>query len=150
MKRFALLAALLWAGAAFAQNEIEPEAHMSLARGQVRVLQFEDTIQRVNVVIKGVVEAEPLTDRQLAVSGVNAGETRIIVFAQNGRMIYNAATTVTPEQGRIVKIYGMHDKNADLNASYSSVWCHATGCGRPDIDLPKPTAITVERIKRIP
>ncbi len=146
MKRFALLAVLLVSGAAFAQNEIEPEAHLSLAKGQVKVLQFDEPISRVDIVIKGVIDAAPLTDRQLSLAGVNAGETRVVVFSQNGRQIYNAAVHVTPEQGRIVKIYGQYDKNADLNGGYSSTWCHQNGCGRPDIDLPKPTSIIVERV----
>lgn len=149
MKRFALLAALLFSGAAFAQPqpiEVIPDAQLSLARGQVKVLQFEEAISKVTIVSKGIVDADPLTDRQLSLSGTSPGETRVVVFAANGRQIYNAAITVTPEAGRIVKTYGL-DKNEDLNAGYSVVWCHETGCGRPDYDLPKPTALTVERIR---
>jgi hypothetical protein len=146
MKRFALLVALLLSGGALAQNEIGPERVISLAKGQVKVLQFDEPIQRVNVILKGVVDVEPVTDKQLSLAGTSAGETRIIVFSDKGQMIYNAAVTVTPEPGRVVKIYG-HDKNDDLNAGYSSVWCNDLGCGRPDIDIPKPTAVTVERIR---
>lgn len=148
MKLFALVAAaLLWSGAALAQAEVQPAMDVLLSKGQVKIFQFEEPISRVNVIGKGIVETEPLTDRQLAINGISPGETRIVVSSQNGRLLLNAAVTVNPESGHIVKIYGLTDKNSDLNAGYSMTYCHEFGCGRPDYDLPKPTAITVQRVR---
>ncbi len=64
-----------------------------------------------------------------------------------GKLIYNVDIVVSPEPGRVVKLYG-GSKNDDLNAGYSAFYCTDTTCERPDKDLPRPTAITVERISR--
>jgi hypothetical protein len=146
MKLFALMVALLWPGAALAQSELPAAMDILLSKGQVKIFQFDEPISRVNVVGKGIVETEPLTDRQLSIVGISPGETRVVVSSQNGRMILNAGVTVNPESGHVVKIYGLTDKNADLNAGYTFTFCHEFGCGRPDYDLPKPTQIIVERV----
>lgn len=149
MRRFVLMVGLLLSGAALAQPiEIRPAGQISLSKGQVKILQFEEAISKVSIVLSGVIDAEPLTERQLAISGTGTGGTMLVVFAPDGRQIYNAAVIVSPEAGHIVKIYGQRDKNDDLNAGYSSTYCNEFGCGRPDFDLPKPTSVTVERIKR--
>lgn len=150
MKRFALLAALLFSGAAFAQPqpiEVLPDGYISLARGQTKILQFDESISKITIVQKGIIDTEPLTDRQISVAGVAQGVTMFVVFGQGGKQLYSATVSVTPEPGQLVKIYGLDEKNQDVGGGgYSAVWCNDRGCGRPDIDLPKPTSIVVERV----
>ena len=148
MKRLVLIAAALTlSSGAFGQpREVIPTDQISLARGQIKVLVFDEQIGRINVVGKGIVEAEPQTDRQMSIEGIGSGSSQLFVFSKDGKQIYSAAVMVTAELGHLVKIYG-HSKNDDLNAGHTLVWCNEFGCGRPDGDLPKATSFGVERIR---
>jgi hypothetical protein len=72
----------------------------------------------------------------------------MFVFGSEGKRLYGATVTVTPEPGHQVKIYAS-GKNDDVNAGFISIYCNEFGCGRPDKDLPTPQ-VTVERISRGP
>ncbi|VIO73658.1 pilus assembly protein N-terminal domain-containing protein [Bradyrhizobium ivorense] len=148
MKRLVLIvAALMLSGGAFGQpREVIPTDQISLARGQIKVLVFDEQIGRINVVGKGIVEAEPQTDRQMSIEGIGSGSSQLFVFSKDGKQIYSAAVVVTAELGHLVKIYG-NSKNDDLNAGHTLVWCNEFGCGRPDGDLPKPTSLAIERVR---
>ncbi|MBR0875461.1 pilus assembly protein N-terminal domain-containing protein [Bradyrhizobium tropiciagri] len=147
MKRIVLIAAaLLMSGGVFAQpREVIPTDQISLARGQIKVLIFDEQIGRINVVGKGIIEAEPQTDKQLSIEGIGSGSSQIFVFSNDGKQIYSAAVVVTAELGRLVKIYG-NSKNDDPSAGHTLVWCNEFGCGRPDGDLSKATA-PAERVR---
>lgn len=143
---FAVLAA--GTGMALAQpQEIEPEGLIQLSIGQAKAFEFKDPFGGIYFAPKDVVEATPQTDRQFTISPVTSGTTRMFVRDLNGRLVYNVDIVVAPEPGHIVKFYG-NSKNDDLNAGYTAVYCTETTCERPDKDLPKATAITVERISR--
>ncbi|WP_141342772.1 pilus assembly protein N-terminal domain-containing protein [Bradyrhizobium sp. USDA 3458] len=148
MKRLVLIvAALTLSDGALAQpREVIPTDQISLARGQIKVLVFDEQIGRINVVGKGIVEAEPQTDKQMSVEGIGSGSSQLFVFSKDGKQIYSAAVVVTAELGHLVKIYG-NNKNDDLNAGHVLVWCNEFGCGRPDGDLSKPTSFGVERVR---
>lgn len=149
MKRLVLMAALLFSGAALAQPgasvEVQPGDPLDLARGQTKVLRFTEPVSEVVVLTKGVVDTKAVTDRQMAISGIGPGTARIIVFSRDGNQIYDSEVTVTPEPGRIVKIYGQN-KDDDMGTGYTALFCNEFGCGRPDYDIPRPQ-VTVQRIK---
>ena len=148
MKRFALMLLLL-AGPALAQapQDIPSNGQILLSVGGTKALQFQEPIVNVDFAHKGIVEGNPLTDQQLVLSAIAPGVTRMFVRASNGKMIYNVEIVVAPEPGHLVKLYGT-SKNDDLNAGYTAVYCTETGCERPDKDLPRPTAITIDRVSR--
>lgn len=149
MKRLALMAGfLLLAGHAWGQpQEIEPEGLISLSVGQAKAFEFKEQVGAVYFAPKDVVESVPQTDKQFTISPLTSGTTRMFVRDPTGKLIYNVDIVVAPEPGRIVKLYG-GSKNDDLNAGYTAVYCTELTCERPDKDLPKPTAITVERVSR--
>lgn len=147
MRRFALMLVLL-SGPAYAQpQEIEPDGLIQLSVGQAKALEFKEQVSGIYFAPKDVVEATPQSDREFTISATTSGTTRMFVRGLSGGLIYNVEIVVAPEPGRIVKLYG-GSKNDDLNAGYTAVYCTPTGCERPDKDLPKPTAITVERVSR--
>jgi hypothetical protein len=147
MKRLALMLLLL-SGSAYAQPvEIEPEGLIQLSLGQAKAFEFKDPVGQIYFAPKDIVEGTPQSDRQFTISPLAPGSTRMFVRSPSGQLIYNVDIVVAPEPGRLVKIYG-GSKNDDLNAGYSAVYCTETGCERPDKDLPRPTAVTVERISR--
>jgi hypothetical protein len=149
MKRLALTAVcLLLAGHAWAQpQEIESEGLIKLSVGQAKAFEFSEPIGRIDFAPKDIVEGVPQTDRQFTISPLTSGSTRMFVRDPTGKLVYNVDIVVAPEPGQIVKLYGIN-KNDDLNAGYTAVYCTEFGCERPDKDLPKPTAITVERLSR--
>jgi len=149
MMRNAVLALLsltvsAWAGP---PREIAATQQIILIAGQSKALVFDEQIRDIVLTQKGIAEVTPLNDRQLSVVGLKAGITQMIVAAPDGRQIYSAEVLVSSEPGHLVKMYGV-GKNDDLNAGYSAVYCDDRGCGRPDRDLPLPTAITIERTTR--
>lgn len=128
-------------------REVKPANSITLGVGQTRIYRFDEPISQVNVISKGIVEANALSDRQISLVGVAIGETVLNVFGgDKDRLLFDATVTVNPESGHIVKIYGT-GKNDDANAGFIQVYCNQLGCGRPDRDLPVPN-ITVERISR--
>jgi hypothetical protein len=147
MRRLALLLALL-PGIAWAQpNEVESEGLIQLSLGEAKAFEFRDDVSQIFFAPKDIVEATPQTDRMFTVSPLAPGTTRMFVRGRDSKLIYNVEIVVSPEPGHMVKMYG-DKKNDDLNAGYTAVYCTETGCERPDRDLPKPTAVTVERISR--
>jgi Flp pilus assembly secretin CpaC len=148
MKRLAFVFLLL-SGSAWAQppQEIETSDQISVGVGQAKVFRFDEPFGRIDFMPKDTADAVPQSDRQLSIIGIKAGISQMFVFSPDGKQIYSAAVTVSPEPGRLVKIYGT-GKNDDLNSGFIAVYCDASGCGRPDKDLPMPTAITVERSSR--
>lgn len=135
-------------GSAWAQpDEIQSEGLIQLSIGQAKAFQFEESVGGIYFAPKDIVEGTPQSDRQFTISPLTSGATRMFVRDVTGRLIYNADIVVAPEAGHLVKIYG-GNKNDDLNAGYTATYCTETGCERPDKDLPKPTAITVERVSR--
>ncbi len=151
MRAFVLVVALLMAGSAWAQQapqNVVAADRIDMVVGQTNVLRFNDSIGSIVYSNKEVTESLPLqVDRQLAFVAVKPGVTRLMVYAPDGKSLYDTEIVVSPEPGHLVKIYGMN-KNDDLNAGYVAMFCTSTGCERPDKDLPKPTAITVERVSR--
>lgn len=141
---YAALSCNAWAAG---PREIVNSNQISLVAGQAKAFVFDEPIGRVDLIHKDIVEAVPQNDRQISIVGLKAGITQMFVSTPTGQRIYSAEIVVSPEQGRLVKIYGT-GKNEDLNAGYVAVYCDEFGCGRPDKDLPQPTAITVERIRR--
>lgn len=147
MKQLALVVLLL-SGPAYAQpDEIPSEGVISLSIGQAKAFEFADPFGTIYFAPKDVVEGVPQTDRQFTISPLRPGTTRMFVQSPTGKLVYNVDIVVAPEPGHVVKFYG-GSKNDDLNAGYTAVYCTETGCERPDKDLPKPTAITVERLSR--
>ncbi len=148
MKRLALVLLLL-AGPALAgpPQEIVAQNQILLAVGQSKTFLFDEPVGRIDFSTKDTAEAVPQSDQQITVVGTKPGVTQLFISTPSGASMYSAEIVVQPEPGRLVKIYGAH-KNDDLNAGYVGVFCTPTGCERPDKDLPKPTAITVERISR--
>lgn len=150
MRAFVLMAALLMAGNAWAQQpqNVVAADRIDMVVGQTNVLRFNESFGSIVFSTKEVVDAlPPQGDRQFAFVATKAGVTRLFVSTPDGKSLYDAEIVVSPEPGHMVKIYGS-GKNDDLNAGYVGVFCTSTGCERPDKDLPKPTAITVERISR--
>lgn len=151
MRVLVLMAALLLAGSALAQQQpqnVVTANRIDMVVGQTNLLRFNDSIGSIVFSQKEVVDAlPPQGDQQFAFVATKPGVTRLFVSAPDGRSLYDTEIVVTPEPGHMVKIYGTN-KNDDLNAGYVGVFCTSTGCERPDKDLPKPTAITVERVSR--
>ncbi len=147
MKRWAFALLLLTTPAWAQPQEIEPEGLIQLNLGQAKAFEFKEAIGQIYFAPKDIVEGTPQTDRQFTVSPITSGSTRMFVRDPTGKLIYNVEIVVSPEPGHIVKFYG-GSKNDDLNAGYSAMYCTETTCERPDKDLPRPTAITVERISR--
>lgn len=151
MRAFVLVAALLLVGTAWAQQppqNIVAADRIDMVVGQTNLLRFNDSIGSIVFSQKEVVDAlPPQGDRQFAFVATRPGVTRLFVTTPDGKSLYDTEIVVTPEPGHMVKIYGTN-KNDDLNAGYVAMFCTTTGCERPDKDLPKPTAITVERISR--
>jgi hypothetical protein len=145
----AVTAAALLASPALAQppQEVSPDGLISIDLGQAKAFEFSEPFGEIYFAPKGVVEGVPQSDRQFSISPLTSGTARMFVRDANGQLMYNVDIVVAPEPGRIVKLYG-GSKNDDLNAGYVAVYCTATGCERPDKDLPRPTAITVERVSR--
>lgn len=147
MKRLALVFLLL-SGPAYAQpDEIQSEGVISLSLGQAKAFEFKDPVGAIYFAPKDVVESTPQSDRLFTISPLTSGTTRMFVRSNTGNLIYNVDIVVAPEPGHVVKFYG-GSKNDDLNAGYTAVYCTETSCERPDKDLPRPTAITIERLSR--
>lgn len=147
MKQFAFAACLLaLSGSAWAQpKEIQPDGIIQLSIGQARAFEFKEPFGEIYFAPKDVVESVPQSDRQFTISPLTSGTARMFVRDPTGKLMYNADIVISPEPGHMVKLYG-RNKNDDLNAGYIAVYCTETGCERPDKDLPKPSAFTVERI----
>lgn len=151
MKRLALVILLALTGVAQAQQQVQnviATNRIDMVVGQTNLLRFNDAIGSIVFSQKDVVEGlPPQGDRQFAFVANKPGVSRLFVSGPDGRSLYDAEIVVTPEPGHMVKIYGTN-KNDDLNAGYTAMFCTNTGCERPDKDLPKPTAVTVERVSR--
>jgi hypothetical protein len=147
--KFVVAALLLVAGSASAQppRELTSQDQITLVAGTGKMLVFDEPVGRIDVTQKDIVEATPQTDRRISIAAMKAGVVQMVVSSPSGQVIYSANVIVSPEPGHIVKMYSP-GKNDDLNAGYSAVFCDDRGCGRPDKDLPLPTAITVERSTR--
>lgn len=151
MRIFLALIVLAMTAPALAQpeklaQEVIPDHEIFLTVGQVRVFRFDEQIGSVNLLTKGPAEATAQSDRQISVLGSEAGETQLYVFGQDGKRIYSAIINVSAERGHLVRMYGT-GKNDDVNAGYVAVYCHDTGCGRQDKDLPAPS-VSVQRVSR--
>ncbi|WP_340667899.1 pilus assembly protein N-terminal domain-containing protein [Bradyrhizobium ottawaense] len=146
---FAFSVALVLAGSAWAQppREIASEDQINLVAGTGKMLVFDEPVGRIDLTQKDIVEVTPQTDRRISIAAVKAGVVQMVISAPNGNQIYATEIVVSSEPGRLVKIYGT-GRNEDLNAGYTAMYCDDKGCGRPDKDLPMPTAITVERATR--
>lgn len=144
----AILGAMLVCSAAWAQPpaEVIPEGEISVGLNEVKVFHFADSVSTINVITKGTIQANAQTDHQVSIVGLAAGETQMFLYSADGKTIYSATVTVTPEAGHLVKIYGT-GKNEDVNAGFISTYCNGSGCGRPDKDLPTPS-VSVERVSR--
>jgi hypothetical protein len=150
MKRLAFLITLMMAGSALAQQpeEVIPDGKIALSIGQSKIFRLDEPLNRIDVISKGIVEATAQSDHQFSIVGTEAGATQLFVFSPEGKRLYSATVTVSPEPGHRVRIYGV-GKNDDINAGFVSVYCNDVWCGRPDRDLPTPN-VTVERVSRGP
>lgn len=147
MRAFVLVAALLLAGNAWAQQprEVATENQIQMAVGQTKRLQFGSPFGQIVFSQKDIAEAlPPQGDQEFAFVAKSPGITRLIVTSADGKTLYDAEIFVSPDRGRLVRIYNT-GKNDDLNAGYVAVYCDQFGCSRPDKDLPAPTSVTINR-----
>jgi hypothetical protein len=148
MRRLALTLLLL-SGPAWAQpQEISSEGLIKLSVGQSKAFEFAEPFREIYFAPEDIVKSVPQSDRQFTIAPIAAGSTRMFVRSPNGQLMYNVDIVVSPEPGHLVKLYG-GNRNDDLNAGYVAVYCTDVGCERPDKDLPKPTAFSVERVTGI-
>lgn len=135
MKKLVMIACVLLAGSAWAQPpvEVKPDQVISIGIGQTRIFRFDEPISQVNVVSKGIVEAQAQTDHQISLVGESEGETHLYVFSPDNKRMFEARVVVTTESGHIVRLYGYHD---DSNKDFQGFYCTEAGCGRADKDLP--------------
>lgn len=149
MRAFVLVASLLMACPALAgpPQEIVAKNQILLSVGQSKTFRFDEPVGRIDFATKDTAEAVPHNDQQITIVGTKPGVTQLFISTPSGASMYSAEIIVQPEPGHLVKIYGT-GKNDDLNAGYMAVFCTSNGCSRPDQDLPRPTAITIERVSR--
>ena len=150
MRIAGILTALLLAGSAWAEapEELKPEGSIFVAIGQIKVFRFSETVSQVNVLTPGQIEATAQTDRQITIVGIKPGVTQIVVFGADKTRLFDAEVTVTPDPGRLVKLWLGTGKD-DTNAGHVAVYCTEFGCGRPDQDFAR-SEIPVQRISRSP
>lgn len=128
-------------------RELTPSSTLDMHVGQTKVLQFSEPFGSGQIVFsqKDIVDPiPPQNDRQLAFIAKTPGITRLYVNGSDGRTLFDAEIIVSPDRGRLVRIYNT-GKNDDLNAGYVGVYCDQFGCSRPDKDLPPPTSVNVNR-----
>ncbi|HXJ59408.1 MAG TPA: pilus assembly protein N-terminal domain-containing protein [Verrucomicrobiae bacterium] len=120
---------------AVAQPEIpvaEEHTEIFIPLGYTEVLRFQSVIDTVKVVTKGAVEANPLTDRSIALTGIGIGSTIMLVYAPNGELLYKSRITVAAsEPGHRVNV---HSK-PNAPHEYWAYYCTGTRCARVKDDL---------------
>ncbi len=133
MKALYAVTMLVFSTPVWAQPETRPEIvttedHYDLAVGQATKLAFPTIFDRVDLTSDGVVQARPLSDRVLTLSGLSPGEVIMTVFA-GSKELYSALVTVGAERGHTVKFYDGRTRD------YTGFYCTDVDCGRADKEL---------------
>jgi hypothetical protein len=107
------------------------DSEINVPMGAVEVLKFANPFETVKVISKGVVEANAITDHQLALTGIGLGSTVIYVYGPEGKQLYSARILVEGEaRGHRVNIYSKKETH-----EYYAYYCTPTNCMRIKDDL---------------
>jgi hypothetical protein len=134
MKRFALVAALLLSGGAYAQppKEMTASDTVRLSVGQSRTFVFDEPVADFKLVANGIAQVLPQTDKTFTVEALKQGDVLAIAYGADGRVINSMNISVVPAPS-VVKIYGS-DRKLSVGG-YSSYYCSDTGCSRANPDV---------------
>lgn len=132
MKRLALLLLLL-SGPAWAQAPqiLKSDARIEIGGiGESQTLRFPQPYKSFETVPKGVVNLLPQSDRQITLTGTEAGQALMYIYDDQDRVMYTATVSVLLGLGHSVKLYGSRRGSKD----YVGYYCNDASCGRADLD----------------